>query len=243
MRARHRHLNQRDAGGVLILDSRRISGLSDGNSVSQWDDASRNGWNVTQSTAALRPIYKTAIQGGNPVVRFDGANAANAGDRLISSSVSVSQTFYALCLFQVSSSDTNGAVIFDSVTQATSCTFYTGTATDIPNNFGLFAGTSPAKAIASRNNNWNVASVQFSGSTSFGIFNGGAKTTVSATIGSNALSGISIGNLRGSTQAFVQDYSLNGDIATIVIVASSVPDALRKRLEHAAAYSFKISCN
>ena len=36
---------------------------------------------------------------------------------------------------------------------------------------------------------------------------------------------------------------LNGDMGQMVIIASAVENPLRKRLEHAAAYSFKISCN
>jgi hypothetical protein len=239
MRARHRHLNQRDAGATLVLDSRRISGLSDGNAVSQWDDASRSGWNVTQATGALQPLYKTAIKGGQPVVRFDGENATNAGDRLISSSVSAAQTFSALIVFQLFSADTNGAVIFDSFSNV-ACVFYTGTGGDNPNNFAFAAGGG-TPSVASRNNIWNIAACQFSGATSFGSFNG-TKTTVSTTIGSNSLTGISIGNLRG-TPPIATNYSFNGDMALIAIISTALADPLRKRLEHAAAYSFKISCN
>jgi len=109
MRARQRHLNQKAAGATLVLDSRRISGLSDGDDVGQWDDVSGSGWNVTQSDSTKKPNYKTGIQGGQPVVRGDGVR-----DRLISSSVSTTQTFSTILVFQRSASETNGAVIFDS---------------------------------------------------------------------------------------------------------------------------------
>jgi hypothetical protein len=221
------------------LDSRRISGLSDGNAVSQWNDASRSGWNVTQATGAVQPVYKTAIQGGNPVVRFDGADAFNAGDRLINSSVSASQTYSFVIVFQVSSADTTAAVIFDSLNSVQSIV-YRGRTTDSPDKFAMNAGGSVLE-WANTNNNWNVGSGQFSGSTSFGSLNGTKSTT--ANISTNGLSGISVGNLRGNPNPLVNNYSLNGDIGLIAIISTALADPLRKRLEHSAAYSFKLSCN
>ena len=246
MRARHRHLNQRDAGAVLVLDSRRISGLSDGNAVSQWDDASRSAWNVTQSTAALQPIYKTAIQGGQPVVRFDGANATNAGDRLISSSVSVSQTYSFVVVFQVSSSDANGAVIFDSY-NSTQSVFYRGTTGDSADKFVMSSGGtgSPIPSrfeFANSNTNWNIVAGEFNSGTRYGALNGTTATSTT-NIGTNSLSGISVGQIRGNPTPVVTNYSLNGDIGLISIISTALPDPLRKRLEHAAALSFKIACN
>jgi hypothetical protein len=61
------------AGCKLWLDASQITGLSDGNAVSTWSDASGNGNDATQSSTA-RPIYKTNILNGRPSVRFDGTN-------------------------------------------------------------------------------------------------------------------------------------------------------------------------
>lgn len=47
-----------------------IAGLSDGDPIATWADSSGNGRNATQSNASARPIYKTAIVNGLPVVRF-----------------------------------------------------------------------------------------------------------------------------------------------------------------------------
>lgn len=225
---------------MLVLDSRRISGLSDGNAVSQWDDASRSGWNVTQATGALQPLYKTAIQGGQPVVRFDGSNATNAGDRLISSSVSVSQPYSYVIVLQVSSSDTNGATIFDSY-NSTQSIVYRGTTSDSANKFVMNSGDIRHE-FADSNTNWNVAAGGFDGGPRFGALNG-TKTTTATNTTSNGLSGLSVGNIRGNPTPVIANYSLNGDIGLIAIISSAVADPLRKRLEHAAAYSFKIACN
>lgn len=61
------------AGLMLWLDATAISGLVDGDPVATWSDLSGNGNHATQATAGLRPLYKTSILNGRPVVRFDGA--------------------------------------------------------------------------------------------------------------------------------------------------------------------------
>ncbi|MGH7572373.1 MAG: RHS repeat-associated core domain-containing protein [Gemmatimonadota bacterium] len=58
-----------------------IVGLSDGDSVSTWEDAGPNNKDATQGTGGRKPIYKTGILAGKPVLRFDGAD-----DRLVSPS-------------------------------------------------------------------------------------------------------------------------------------------------------------
>lgn len=69
---------------VLWLEADRIIGLSDGDPIATWLDASQGGNNATQAVAGKRPTYKTNIINGKPVARFDG------GDCLITSSVDLS---------------------------------------------------------------------------------------------------------------------------------------------------------
>lgn len=59
----------------LQLDSRDITGLSDGDSVATWADSSAAGNDLSQSNASFRPTYKTNIIGSNPVVRWGGSAA------------------------------------------------------------------------------------------------------------------------------------------------------------------------
>lgn len=70
------------AGLSLWLDASQIAGLSDGDPVTTWADASGNGYDVTQGTTANKPVYKTGIMNGRAVVRFDGSNdfLANTAD-------------------------------------------------------------------------------------------------------------------------------------------------------------------
>jgi hypothetical protein len=56
---------------ALWLKADAITGLSDGAALAAWNDSSTNARNATQATPSLKPLYKTNIQNGLPVVRFD----------------------------------------------------------------------------------------------------------------------------------------------------------------------------
>lgn len=56
------------------LDASALTGLSDGDKVASWTDESGNGNHFTQGNDSIRPIYKTGIIQGLPVVRFSFAS-------------------------------------------------------------------------------------------------------------------------------------------------------------------------
>ncbi|MDD4082175.1 MAG: LamG domain-containing protein [Sphaerochaetaceae bacterium] len=60
---------------ALWISADSITGLTNGQSVSTWNDLSGNGRNFTQATGSKQPIYTTNIVNGLPVVRFTAANA------------------------------------------------------------------------------------------------------------------------------------------------------------------------
>jgi hypothetical protein len=59
---------------VAWYDASQITGLSDTDPVSSWNDVSGNNYHITQATAGFRPLYRTGIKNGLPVVRFDGTD-------------------------------------------------------------------------------------------------------------------------------------------------------------------------
>jgi len=59
---------------VLHLDADAIEGLNDNDTVETWSDLSGEENDVTQETLDNRPLYKTNVLSGKPVVRFDGTN-------------------------------------------------------------------------------------------------------------------------------------------------------------------------
>lgn len=67
------------AGLVLWLKADAITGLADGDSVVTWPDSSGNGNDMSSLDAGRRPVYKTAVLNGLPVVRFDATNDQESG--------------------------------------------------------------------------------------------------------------------------------------------------------------------
>jgi hypothetical protein len=62
-------------GLVMWLKADAITGLVNNDPVTTWEDQSASGANdVTQATAGFKPVYKTNIINGKPVVRFDGTD-------------------------------------------------------------------------------------------------------------------------------------------------------------------------
>lgn len=59
------------SGLQLWLDASQLA-LADNAQVASWTDLSGNGYNATQATEAKRPTFKTGIQNGLPIIRFDG---------------------------------------------------------------------------------------------------------------------------------------------------------------------------
>lgn len=59
---------------LLFVDAGITPVSSDGDSIYQASDKSGNGNHLTQTTVGVRPTYKTGIQNGLSVGRFDGIN-------------------------------------------------------------------------------------------------------------------------------------------------------------------------
>ena len=65
--------NPKDTSGLLLWVYSDTLGLADNDPVSTWTDLSGNGNDAIQA-GSLRPLYKTNIQNGRAVLRFDGTD-------------------------------------------------------------------------------------------------------------------------------------------------------------------------
>jgi hypothetical protein len=240
MRARQRHLNPRDAGAYAAFDSRFGFALSDGDAVSTWEDRT-NGNKDATNTGTARPIYKTAIMGGNPVVRFESSSS----DYLKVDTVTASKI---TLLSALSSTQTGTAQI---------CIQWGGTGTTTNNQFHLWITSSKyacfyrdstatdigIQATNNKTSNPTVISTVFDSTARF--FENGVAGGTASTSGTmnQSLSQIGIG-VKLTAAGAPQDPSyFNGDMGILVIIPSAVDAPLRRRLEQSAGYSFKIACS
>lgn len=217
---RARHLNPSAAGATLALDSRFISGLSDGDPVSTWSDRSGNGNNATGSGSS-RPTFETNEQGGNPIVRFDGA------DDFMDSALVASQPLTVLILWKEHtdiafdlpfySTSPAGGVILGSVSDVA----------DVYAGIGLLVGSVPFGS-------YNILTGVVNGASSESWLNGVQVTTGDA--GSQGINTIKLGN--NYSGSYFPD-----NIATVAVFPSNLSAPLHRRLSHAAAFSFKIPCS
>lgn len=243
MRARHRHFKPKAAGASIALDTRYIHQTSDNTTVETWTDRSGNDRNATQSDGARRATYRTQIQGGNGILRFDG------GDRYNASFVTGNQ--YSLyCVYKRTSSNTNAfsnatVVVAAGIANNTASTARRYQLTYNDDSGGLFSASSNVSAAANiaRDNNFNVHSITalIGSGTKRYLLNGGSEVTADASL----LAGVSSGTVRISIGANSWDNTLffNGDMGMLTTYESAHSASLRRRLEHAAAFSFKIACN
>jgi hypothetical protein len=229
MRLRQRHLNPRDAGANLVLDARYITGLSDGDLVGTWADRSGNGNDVTAS-GSNRPTYKAAIQGGQPVLRFDGSD-----DRMLNTAISFGTSYTIAAVTNVSSSSSYRRLIH--ISSSVDVVGFFGVQNG---NFATFFGNgsswndvtqnAPAQSLIT---NFKSVSVTNNGSTASPFVSGISQntkngSTVSAT-------GIAVGNGVGGGAS----QPWNGDCGIIWVAPTVIPQPLRRRLEQASAFSFK----
>lgn len=189
------------ADDKLWQDSARTTvATADGNPVGAWDDASGTLNHALQATAGKRPLYKTSILNGKPVLRFDGTD-----DDLKNAFVS-GFTQPSTFLF-VGSATNTGWYLFDGASgsrhafghnllgNAANCDLYAGT------------GISITQAATMGATIW----LGLFNTTSSRLRRGSDGVEVTGNAGSNSMGGITIGNHFGEIVG-----PLQGDVAEIV---------------------------
>jgi len=250
MRARHRHLNKSLRDTACAFDSRFLSGFSDGNGVDTWTDLSANGRNATQSTPGNRPLYKTNIQGGNPILRFDGSD-----DTLVTTSFPSGSELTVIQVIKLNSWNSPGAYRMasghgygltsptttgiDFLTISNSTVFY-WQATDYHAFGNGYDNTDPKAAGPSASgSDFRIISTVFWSSLSRIYANGARASTRTEGVGAiNAFTRpVSIGAPLGAFERWL------GDIAAVIYFQSNIGEPMRARIERCNALAFKISCN
>jgi hypothetical protein len=244
MRARHRHFTLGNSGASACWDSRPLT-QSDGTSITSWTDriSSRAADRATNA-----PVIKVAIQGGQPILRFGSTTNA-----MIIASNDITRNKNVMMLVSV-------AAVSNASTSTYQTVFVSEVGGGVSARCGIYMRSSKVEAGGRR---LDANSYQFaqSGSTANNTFtvgsgffdwgngqlyayelgtetarSGGFQTSGTS---SNTASAASIG--AGSFSSGTNER-LNGDVGLVAFVETG-SSSLRRRFEHAAAYSFKISCN
>lgn len=233
MRARQRHLNPRDFGAVLALDSRFIQGYSDSSSLDTWVSRVPS-TAASQGNASLRPVYKTNTQGGQPSILFNGArnNTAQYFDHPVSINGNSNQTIIIIAKVL---NTLNGQIFGASLALTPILLNYSvnaiwSTINSAPSVISSTISISDSYKIMTtvRGSGLQLitnGAVNYS-SGSFAAYNGDNNNR--RTIG-------------GYTNALNTVDGFNGNISMIYAFNVNLTDGLRKRAEQSMAFSFKIA--
>ncbi len=209
------------SGLVAWWDASSI-GLADGTAVDTWADSSGNGFTLT-GTLTARPVYKTNIKNGLPVVRFDGSN-----DVMTNTSFSdFADNYTVFCVMALSASAGSPNGVFE-VSKGTANTgFLLFGASGAGNTVDWEAVDNGARTATSgiddRNGTFRVWTciTNHGGSPSCAIRQNGVQkgTATYANTNANLLNRIDVGERPGAIQPF------KGDIGELFMFSRSLTDA------------------
>lgn len=235
MHRRARHLNPGRAGAVVALDSRFITGLSDGNAVTSWADRSGVGNNADQPTVANQPTFRINAQGGQPVVRFDATDDGLIGNfnySATSQTVVIALKMSSVTNFQRLYTQSDASLDYATANNYIPLLRQSGGNIAAYNNGTFYAGISTDA-------NWHIWSASHSGSTITNRRDSANAATGTATLSKTFTRygmGFSLGDNAGVE-------AIGGDVGSLIVWTFDISGTLRRRMEHAAAFSFKIPCN
>ena len=248
MRRRHRHFNPAHAGADLVLDARYIT-QSDNTAVSSWADRSGNAYNADQATGANQPTFRTAQQGGCGGVDFDGSNDFLTGTynptavpRTVHAVIHGDGGAYGLpnfsgAIFQVPQRPNDSAWFARFGNNGSGVTVVAG---DVSSTNQTLQ-TAQTNVLSALIGSWSSDS-----SRNVSFFRDGAGTTVNGNppdaVDPPTTNGFRIGSILFTNN--VAEEFFNGRIFSIhVWGGEQIASPLRKRCEHASAFSYKIACN
>jgi hypothetical protein len=233
-----------DIDTALWLDAADASTITEsGGAVSQWDDKSGNGRDISQALSTQRPILAAAGLNGKPTLDFDGSN-----DYLFNTSVGASGLSNATIISvfkQVTGGSTEDHQINIGQTGTTGKVrgFYrniNGTVLA----FGGWASTafsSFSLDIGGSHHIFGFANTALSGSGNLQFFKDGSVETLTTSGAlSTTLDGFSVGALQG---ALVGNYYSNISVAEIIVLYEAISTVNRQKLEGYLAHKWGLTAS
>lgn len=205
-------------GLKLWLKADAITGLADDDPVATWNDSSGNGNNATQATEANKPLYKTNILNGQPVVRFDGTN-----DFLRKTSAAGLAAATAASAFAVVRVVDTGGTPYICNYAADKITFYATSAEHLAIQSSGDIGYSVHRLAVSQAATWVVASATIDRALATNEAKLWVNSTPGDTYDANANNTVAFGAGAWTVGASDSDAALfNGDIAEVLVYNSAL---------------------
>lgn len=206
--------NPKQLGTATLLGWYRADSFvgSDGDAVGTWADSSGNGRDMTQGTAGKKPLYKTGILNGKPVMRF-----ASASSQTMAAASSVISLASALTLFVVAmQTSVADATLLSTVNAVNGDLFRFRTNAGTQQlrwySIGLYDANTGIGA-----NNWGAYTCIVRGTSGAGgTVSFRANGTALGTSGSISRAALHEGNLHIGSNIDLGSY-MNGDIAEILV--------------------------
>lgn len=204
---------EQDFTATQVTDGTLTTFCGSGNGfVRTWYDQVSTA-NLGQSTTANQPQIVSngvvLLLSNKPTMLFDGIN-----DRLINNGLSISQpvSAFALCN-QANSGTDNNNIAFDSYNNAQFAFGYEGDVT--VNTWRIAAGTAVIPSSPTATTSARIFSMLFSGSSSY-LYANDSSVFTSQNIGTNGLSGLSVGDIRGNPSPIITGYEFNGRVSELI---------------------------
>jgi len=217
--------------------------IESGGAVSQWNDKSGNGRDVSQASSTQRPILAAAGLNGKPTLDFDGSNDYLFNTSVGASGLSNSTIISVFKQVTVGSTEDHQINIGQTGTTGKVRGFYrniNGTVLA----FGGWARTafsSFSLDIGGSHHIFGFANTALSGSNNLQMFKDGSVETLTTNSAlSTTLDGFSVGALQGAS---VGNYYSNISVAEIIVLYEAVSTVNRQKIEGYLAHKWGLTAN
>jgi hypothetical protein len=238
MHRRNRHLNATSSGAIIVLDSRFITGVSDGSALTTWSNRATTN-NFTEAT--VRPTYYSRLINGNPAVEFNGINSHLTSTSGINTTADQSYVIVGKLNrspnYTIQTVDViiTTDVYVNRTPRQGFLSYYTNT---------FLSTTQPFAAVEMQEPNQNNTSDvningRYTGVTA-GNISVGVPNILSSTI-RNGTAGTNLTHRLGWAGSNINWYGMVS--ICYIAVFGSISVNLRKRYEKSAAFTFKIACS
>jgi hypothetical protein len=186
--------------------------LADGDPVSSWADSSANGNNATQ-TGSTRPIYKTAILNGKPILRFTSAGSKSLN---LTSPIVSAVPWTIFCVTKQSASGVAvGCIGSATATSAFGPLQNTDGKVYVADQVTIQNGTNPAQAV------FHVISANISGTGPF----------IDGVLASGLTNSAFVNSVNFTVLGMANGGFSDGDIAEIIIYNTTLSGTNRANIE------------